>query len=558
MKKMNMKIWGGVMMVIALLTSSCEDFLDVNTNPNQATSADVQLVLPQAIVGAASLTNGYNSYGGHLGGYIANAGGFSGFGTLFSYNLTPADYNGLWTNMYQNPLRDFKYVIDNTEGNDQMAYLNAAAKIMSAYCYMKLVDTFGDVPYTESLRGEEGNVTPAYDDAEDIYADLLLTLDEAINQIDAAQFPLRLTKASDPLFGADPNGTSERDADAQILDWKKWANTLKLKMLVRTSTPTNPAPGLATLDLTLGFLTDDAIVDPGYELNRPNPMWATWGRQVAGTLANAARVPTKFSYGFYGQQFTNGSFPNIPVALLPAKILDPGRGRTIYVNYLENPTVNAPGTPTNQLGNEVNNPPIIANQVVWSGSGDYAGLGVLKGPGQGQPLMLLAEAKFLQAEAQLNGYIAGNYATSYYEGITASFTYLYKNDAEVLTIPDGDGTISSMVATYQADNDDNRLVEIEAATTNEQRLEAIITQKYIAMNMITSDESYNEFRRTGYPATVPGGDPHLDIASNKSTITQRADRLPTRVMYPSSEQSFNSTNYRNVDYRSELIFWDPN
>jgi hypothetical protein len=52
------------------------------------------------------------------------------------------------------------------------------------------------------------------------------------------------------------------------------------------------------------------------------------------------------------------------------------------------------------------------------------------------------------------------------------------------------------------------------------------------MNMITSDESYNEFRRTGFPVTVPGGAPALDIASNKSTITERFDRLPTRVMYP--------------------------
>lgn len=71
------------------LASSCEDYLDINTNPNQPTVADVQLVLPQAIVASASVANTYNSYGGHFGGYIANAGGFSGFGNLFNYNLTP-------------------------------------------------------------------------------------------------------------------------------------------------------------------------------------------------------------------------------------------------------------------------------------------------------------------------------------------------------------------------------------------------------------------------------------------------------------------------------------
>jgi hypothetical protein len=289
MKKLNIKIWAGAMAII-LLVSSCDDFLDINTNPNAATTADVQLVLPQAIVASASISSQFNSMGGHFGGYIANAGGFSGFGTLFSYNLTPGDYNGLWTNTFQDPLRDLKYVIDNTEGNDQMAYFNAAAKIMSVYNYMKLVDTFGDIPYTEALRGEEGIVTPAYEGAAAIYTDLIATCDEAIAQIDDAEFPLSLTTASDPLFG------DVAVAD-RMLAWQRFANTLKLKMLVRTSTPGNARAEFATLDLALGFLTDDAIVDPGYELNRPNPAWATWGRTIAGAFVETLHVfPTTFSF----------------------------------------------------------------------------------------------------------------------------------------------------------------------------------------------------------------------------------------------------------------------
>lgn len=526
MKKINSKIWAGAMAVL-LLASSCDDFLDINTNPNQATVADVQLVLPQAIVASASVSNAYNSYGGHFGGYIANAGGFSGFGTLLTYNLTPSDYNGLWTTTYQDPLRDLKYVIDNTEGNDQYAYFNAAAKIMTVWNYMKLVDTFGDIPYTQALRGEEGFLTPEYDDAATIYADLIATCDEAIALIDGAQAPLRLTKAFDPLFGSLAEATAQRDAIEQITDWKRFANTLKLKMLVRT----NAAAGSFTFS-TDGFITDDAIVDPGYELNRPNPTWATWGRTIAGALSNSSRIPTTFSFAFY-----NGT-----------KLSDAGRGRTLFVNF--------PSTPNNQLGNEVNNPTIVANQVTWAGTGAYSGLGVLKGPAQGQPIMLLAEAKFLQAEAQLTGKLAGTYTTTYYEGITASFSYMYKDQAEVVT-----QSVAPLVTTYLTANATNRLVEIEAATTDAQRLEAIITQKYIANTMISSDESYNEYRRTGYPVTVPGGAAALDIASNKSTITDRFDRLPTRVMYPSSEASYNAANYRNIDYRSvsaERIFWDPN
>jgi hypothetical protein len=57
---------------------------------------------------------------------------------------------------------------------------------------------------------------------------------------------------------------------------------------------------------------------------------------------------------------------------------------------------------------------------------------------------------------------------------------------------------------------------------------------------------------------VAGGGPLTDIASNKSNVTSRADRLPTRVLYPSSEQSYNATNYVTINHNSDLIFWDPN
>jgi len=542
MKKNTIKVWTGAM-AIMLLASSCDDFLDINKNPNAATSADVNLVLPQAIVASAGASNSFNSYGGHFGGYIANAGGFSGFGTLLTYNLTASDYNGLWTTTYQDPLRDLKYVIDNSEGNDQLSYFNAAAKIMSVWNYMKLVDTFGDIPYTQALRGEEGILTPEYDPAADVYQALIATCDEANDIINNTVTPLRLTKGSDPLFGPLAESTTERDAIAQMADWKRFANSLKLKMLVRiaasagtfTFDDVDNSGGVSDGD----FITDDAIVDPGYEKNRPNPEWNTWGRTTADALSNASRIPTTFSFAFYSG----------------TKLSDAGRGRTIFVNY--------PSTPTNQLGNEVNNPVAVASQVQWAGSGAYAGLGVLKGPAQGQPILLLAEVKFLLAEAQLTGKLTlGGYATSFNEGITASFNYLYKDQTEAVT-----AAVAPLVTAYMTANNTanigarSYLVNIADATTDAQRLEAIITQKYIANNMIASDESYNEFRRTGYPVTSPGGAPAVDIASNKSTITDRTDRLPTRVMYPSSEAAYNAANYRNIDYRSataERIFWDPN
>src|SRR5688572_1364634 len=185
MKKTSIK-YIAVVLLTLFVASACDDQLDINENPNSATDADVQLVLPIAIVASASLTNQFNTYGAHFGGYMANAGGFSGFGNLLNYNLTPNDWNGLWVNSYQDPLNDLKYVLDATEGDEEMAYFNAAAKIMTVVNYQRLVDAFGDIPYTEALRGEEGIVAPAYDDAATIYRDLFAKLDQAIDQIAGA------------------------------------------------------------------------------------------------------------------------------------------------------------------------------------------------------------------------------------------------------------------------------------------------------------------------------------------------------------------------------------
>jgi hypothetical protein len=532
MKKMNLKYFLGVALLL-FATTACEDALDINDNPNAATSADVQLVLPQAITASANIANQYNSYGGHFGGYIANAGGFSGFGNLLSYNLNPGDWNGLWVNTYQDPLTDLKYVIDQTEGKDELAYFNAAAKIMTVVNFQRLVDTFGDIPYSEALRGSEGIVTPKYDDAATIYQDLYAKLDEAIATIDNASVPLRLTKATDPLFGS--NTSTERTSAEQIADWRRYANTLKLRILVRVSGVSSFSSFVSTNAATLenNFLTTDAIVDPGYEANKPSPTWATWGRNIDLSLANASRIPTRFAFSFYS-----------------GKILDQARGEAIFVNY--------PNTPINQLGNEDAAPTIVTGAVTWaSNQSGYTSRGVLKGPGQGVPLMTAAESYFLQAEAALKG-IYGSPAGAqalYNAGVTASFNYIFMDENEVVGTPTGT-TVSSLVTKYFADNAGNKLVDYSAATSDAERLAAIITQKYIALNMINSDEAYNEYRRTGYPTSSPG--PANEIASNKSTVTNRADRLPTRILYPSSEQSYNAANYKQVDHTTDLIFWDPN
>ncbi len=528
MKKYNL-YW--LLTFVILVTTSCDKYLDINQNPNDPTEASAQLVLPQAIVGTAATTSSFNfSYGAHFGGYVANAGGFSGFGNLLNYNIVPGDYNFLWTSSYDN-LQDYKYVLNQTQGIDEQSYLNAVARIMTAFNYQRLVDAFNNVPYTEALQGN-GNLAPKYDEGSVIYQDLINQLDQAIATIDNAKSPVALNSSADPMFGGD------------MTQWKRFANTIKLRILIRMSGVSSLSSFVTTkfaaLDQTLGFITGDAIVNPGYEKNKPNPSWNTFGYTTTGTLSNSSRIPTQFAFGFYKGQ----------------KLTDNGRGSVIYKNFT---SASAP-TPVNQLGNETNAPTIITNYSTWytgtfsSATSISNSLGVLKGPGQGQPIMLAAESRFLQAEARLKGFLSGDPAASFNQGITDSFTYLYK---DVTNTVSASKNVATDVATYKKDNPESYLVNFELATTNEQKLEAIITQKYIAVNMINSDEGWNEYRRTGYPRTNPSGNGYTNIASNKSNST-RPDKLPTRVLYPSSEQSYNAGNYITVNQFSDRIFWDPN
>src|SRR5215213_7034380 len=128
MKKL-LYILGGAALVQSV---SCKKFLDINNDPNRVVTNSPELVLPQALAGTASITAvDYNPYGADLM-YRANAGGFSGFGTVISYDYTTASFTAMWADTYDN-MEDYKYVKDRTNGNPKYVYFNAIARIMMSY-----------------------------------------------------------------------------------------------------------------------------------------------------------------------------------------------------------------------------------------------------------------------------------------------------------------------------------------------------------------------------------------------------------------------------------------
>lgn len=510
---------------------SCKKALDINANPNEALSTTPELALPQAIVATAANTVTFNNFGNGLMGYRANAGGVSGWGSYITYNYTNTDFQTLWSNTYDN-LYDYQYVLNKTAGSTSYAYFNAAAKVMKAYNFQWLVDTYNDVPFFEAFQGNK-NLQPKYDKAEVVYKELGILLDSAITIINTAKAqtvddkkPIKILATSDPLF--------KGDMDL----WKRFANTLKLRLMLR-------AGSKVTFDKTtfdaIGFITDDVLVNPGYAKvdGKQNPQWDNFAYSAANSARTVGQqhVPTPFVLTFY-----DGT-----------KLVDTGRGKVVYKAWAG---TNGATTPKNQLGYQGSDAARGATPNTWyigTSATAYTSIGIYKGPDAGQPLMLAAEGYLLQAEGIVRGLITGDAKTAFNKGIEMSFRYLYKNAANSVSV--GRDPAKS-AADYIKNNQLSYLANFDQASTTDQKVEAIITQKYVALNMINSQEAWFEFLRTGYPRIVNGSTNAKETFAAMTSEATTPTKLPNRILYPESEFRYNQNNVpRNVSPFSNKIFW---
>lgn len=122
-----------------------------------------------------------------------------------------------WRALYKNVLINFQSarnlipddVTDATQQKNELAMLD----IMEVYTWSVLVNTYGNIPYTEAL--DAANLFPKYDDAKTIYYDLLSRLDADITALDAS---------------GDSFGAADLLYNGNVDSWKKFANSLKLRM----------------------------------------------------------------------------------------------------------------------------------------------------------------------------------------------------------------------------------------------------------------------------------------------------------------------------------------
>lgn len=255
MKSIHIRLLG---LLLLVGISSCEEFLDVNENPNNPEDAPITGLMTNATYETALNVQRVGSITSNYVQYLASPNPATS-----SDVMDPVNYSGTWFNLY-NVMTDLTDLISKAEESDAGHYLGAGQVLMALNLGMT-VDIFGDVPYSEGF--DFSAVTPAYDDDEQLYAEIMRLLNSGIQNL-AGSTTISMG-ADDFIFQGD------------VEKWGKFANALKARFMLHTkgTGSYNESELLAALDNGFSGNEDDAYVT--FFEQRFNP-WA----QVAINNAN--------------------------------------------------------------------------------------------------------------------------------------------------------------------------------------------------------------------------------------------------------------------------------
>lgn len=479
------------------LFASCQDYLDINKDPNSVTDVPIEQLLTSATTTIGFFAGSdLHRYGALLAQQFSGQG--SGATTqpqeYDRYNIQGSDLNNLWNLIYATILSDLEVIVQkaNTENSPHYA---GVAKILKVYMFHLVVDTWGKAPYSQALKFAE-NSSPAYDEGEVIYRDLLTQLDQAIADLNAAS-------------AKTPGSNSTIYAD-NFENWEKLANTLKLRLYIHQSKK-NRSDVVSKINSMISsgakffesnadnfeMLFYDATGSQNaihqFELSRANQFFP------ANTLVNIMNGKNDPRRAFYFTPFPfTRSNPQYKGATAGD---DPSFKYSRMHIYLR-------GDTTNSLPAEGE-----ADGSIVAGAYSYSGAAPAR-------MLTFAEYNFIRAEAALYG-STGDAQTFFQAGIRASM--------------EAAGVASADVDAYIAANG-------TLAGTEQEKLRQIIEEKYVA-NYGVVLEPWSDWRRTGIPSlTLP--------------VNALVPYTPRSMYYAQSEIDLNSNAPDQKAGLDERVFWD--
>jgi Starch-binding associating with outer membrane len=445
-----------------LVSVSCDEgFEELNQDPNNPIAVPSDLLIP-GIVRAAQ-NESYSTFtGGDMGACWSQQFAKVQYNDEARYIPRQSVISRVWNTFYSVVISDANSMYDiavEEENNNMMG----VALTLQAYGYSFLTDVYGAIPFTEAITADEGNILPAYDSQEAVYAGTLAMLDNAIALLGTGG---SIDSTNDILYGGDANL------------WKKFASSLKFRMLMRAS-------GKMSISADL-----QALVNAG-DLFQNNDEEAKLVYLGADPSSNP--LYESIVFGTRGEWKINSvvvdmlESSNDPRLAVYAGLNDDGEYRGKPSGYTDIP---------NDDYNYANVSPL----------GDFYLRPELPGFFMSYP-----QLKFLMAEAATKGLISGDASAFYFDAIIASLEYNEIGADDITTFL---GNTSSLSGTSSI------------------ALKQIAEQNYLAL-FSQGVESWNEWRRTGFPELTPAFEADLN-------------EIPSRYNYPTLESSLNTTNYNDA------------
>ena len=438
---------------------------------------------------------------------------------------------------------------------------------MKAYYFGQFVDLFGDVPFEEAFGGDASTPInePKFSKDKDIYAKLIAMTDSA-----AAEF----AKTSPIALKGDIHFANN------ITRWKKFANSVKLSLLIKTRKvdPSADAKIKTILASTANYISSTSGAEDF--LFKYNKVASPEGRHPWFTDAYlGSNNFTYFSKQFMLEMLELGD-PRLPyqVRRQTATLLDPNNSTDkgtipVYGGYmvLDNSTwskLTASGTLTNTAadsaylagyfgrvrGDQTGVPADVAVRAVpgaypAGGLVDFARTAakadikpLLGGSGAGNgvfPMITFNMIQYWDLEQQIaSGSVTAATKTLFEAAMRQSIADVVRHSKS--SDPTATDPSTTAVTTYV----NKWLARYDAAVSNDAKLNVVLKQAWFS-GLGNGNELYSTFRRTGLPTT-------LDEPASRQR--QFALRLP----YPSTELNLNAnaTSYGAVIFDRDPIFWD--
>lgn len=548
-----------LLFILSFVVSCEKNFLDINDDPNYPTEADPGKLLAGGERYLAYALGQGNFLGSGLSSYVHQLSSREDE----NYGMGAAANNpyNSWNYFYWYTSREFDAIVESMDPLGNKIY-TGIAKTLKAYTFSMMVDIWGDIPYSEY------NITglrhPKADKGADIYNSVITLLEEGLADLNDTQAPNLLKPGSADFFYA-----------GNVDKWKQLNNTIKLKLLLQTRKAKTDITNWQTK------LNDLVTANNFMQAGNDFEFWYT------------SKVSPDERHPFYNATYTNSSGTNT----ISPYIYEIMKGYTQY-NITNNPLggvtdpripyyffnqLTATGTPQNKpeyrdggflsiiyAAGSANHASAQEKSLTKAGiylcGGAYdSGLGgqVTSSYGNGRAphkMITYAAYKFMMAELALLGEITGNARTLLEDAMNASIDHVNK-----VISTGGQSGIPPISATSKSNFVNAVLTKYDATTTDDAKLEIIMTEKWI-INFFNPIDSYTDYRRTGYPTLYNvnnTSDPGYGVnpqpaAGDPSRIPVSVyNSYPRSLYYPTtSEIDRNPNMVQKVNIAEKFVFWD--